>query len=371
MIELLALAALTLQTHPFEGLDVGDRIEVTFTSRRRMTGWIKSIKKDRRSLRLDVSHDFPDLKGTMRIESFKVRKIRKLDQIDREAHKLRVDEATRELEKADARRRGREAEAEGVRALSFDGDTVTRRKGAFKVITDAGSGVAERVAADLVEAFGDFSGFFTPPPDGGAGYKVYVYSSERSFARYFVRALNQKWNPISRGFYVPKERTLVLYYDGNYVRLKPFLRHEGFHAYLHGLGVRAPAWFNEGMAVYFETASASRASPNPTRARELKLIGEVDGLVDLDALRKVNYSDYHAKTVTVVQGSLTHTVPRYYAQGWSWIFFLVNQGHPAVLRTYLSGLRAGRSAAEAWTAATEGIDLDGLEAQWRRSLRSP
>jgi len=59
-------------------------------------------------------------------------------------------------------------------------------------------------------------------------------------------------------------------------------------------------------------------------------------------------------------------IPRYYAQLWSWIQFLMSDPkRREILPRYLDGL-AGGDEEEAWSGATRGLDLRALEADWRR-----
>ena len=357
MIELGLM--LLLQADPFDGLKEGDRIEVTFATGRQMTGWITKIGEDHKSLRLDVSHDFPELQGTMKVEAFKVKAVKKLAQIDPEEHKRRVEEAERRLEEGEGQRTGREADQKKIRALPFEGQTLTAQRGPFKLITDTSRPLADGVLDDLESAFKEFAALL--PGGGLPEYAVLIYATEQSFATYYEKVMGWKWEPVYRGFYDPRDRALVLFGDTPGLELKAVVRHEGFHAYFDGFGVASAPWMNEGLAVQFEVGSATRAS-------ELEMVRLGGALVSGEELRAVGHEAFHRTTVAVVRGTTEYTVPRYYAAAGSWCRFLIDSGNGAIFSKILTELKSGRTAGEAWSQATQGLDTAALDDQWRTSL---
>jgi hypothetical protein len=356
---LLILGAV-LQGQVFEGLNKGDRIEVTFSGGRTLIGTVTQLAPDRSSLRLDASDDYPALAGTMKVEAGRVKAVRRLEPLDEATRRARVREARAELERDEAERR---AKLTKLRERPFEGATTTARRGLFAVTTDGGAPLAHQVAADLEAAFADFERFFTGRRDTNVRYGVLVFSSAEAFRAYFELLFGPPANPNLFGFYHASERTLVFFFDGDYERMTIFMRHEAFHAFLAAFGVEAPAWFNEGMATYYETSLSGVPRANPPRAGQLKLLREQKLLLGLEAIRRLSYDEVLNGTLEVQPAG---RIPRYYAQLWSWIQFLMSDPkRREILPRYLEALADGDEAA-AWSAATRGLNADALEAEWRR-----
>ncbi len=168
------------------------------------------------------------------------------------------------------------------------------------------------------------------------------------------------------------------------------LKHEAFHQYIHySTGELPPhSWFNEGFGDYFSGAVVFRntgrikeVETNPWRLPRIQ-----QALADLKHVPL-------EKLVRAEQGEYYQNASLYYAQGWSFVFFLkeceVVARNPAwsrILPTYfetlkssystaVSGLgespsladkgKAGEKArAEALEAAFAGVDFKQLESAW-------
>lgn len=356
------LLALAIQEHPFEGLKKGDRIQVNYAGGDRLTGWITTIARDRKTLGLDVSHDYPEIKGVMRVEAARVDSIRKLEAADPEEQARRVAAAGAELAASEARRKERELLFKKVAALPFEGTVSTAKRGVFTVTSDAGPVMAAKVAEHLVKIFEDYDGFLKGR-DPERTFSVLLYSSEKAFATYWEQATGQPFMATLRAFYYPHDNALVLWYGEDDQLLMGQLRHEAFHAFVHGLRVHPPAWFNEGMAVHFETSTSAAVAANEKRSFELGLLKKAGALVSREKLMAVGHKDY----MFAAQKIDTYQVPLYYAQGWSFVRFMMSDpARRGILSRFFSALKEGKEDAEAWAAASKGVDVAALEKEWEQ-----
>lgn len=357
------LLVLLIQSRAFESFEKGDLIQVTLVGGRKMSGWIKAMSKDHQSIQLDISYEFPEMEGTVLVEARNVKSVAALEEIDPAEQTRRVAAAKARLEEQEKLRAAHELDLKKTEALEFVGTPETVEDPPFTVRTDAGTDVARAVLRTLKDAFAEYGRTFRGARDAEMKYRVLVYSSRDSYKTYYERVHGREWTDSNRAFYTYADQTLVLLDLRDDDALSTDVRHEAFHAFLHSFWVDAPAWFNEGLATYFESPGGANAD----RSKELSLLKEAGAFDPLKALRRVGYKDYAYETITVGQ----YRVPRYYAQGWSFVRYLMEDGdRRRVLTRYLGALQDGSSDDEAWTQSLREIDEAKLEADWERARRN-
>jgi hypothetical protein len=177
----------------------------------------------------------------------------------------------------------------------------------------------------------------------------------------------------SAGYWSPKENELVFFFeDKDAIRV---LYHEAFHQYIHhAFGELAPhIWFNEGHGDYFAGFEyRGRFVPGrfTWRRKPIRDAIAAGSTVPLAKFLRYTRAQYYSSP------SLC------YAQGWALIFYLRHTrkaGYRKILPTYFEALKrelgalrkkdhgAMRKALDkALEEAFEGIDLDKLEADWKR-----
>ncbi len=172
------------------------------------------------------------------------------------------------------------------------------------------------------------------------------------------------------------------------------LYHEAFHQYIfYSVGRLAPhSWFNEGYGDYFSGAEfdssgkVRKIGPNPWRISHIKRVlrsGAEEKWKDIIRYEQSKFYEPQRRS-------------KCYSQAWSMIYFLNSKevaDHPAwslILPTYFETLKAShraemellseadrgdesltepanlRSREKAVAAAFEGVDLDEIQASWRR-----
>jgi hypothetical protein len=102
---------LLLQTDPFEGLQPGERVEITLRSGHTISGSVARLNGT--GAALDVSESFPDVVGTMKVRRADAMTVRRLAPMSAEARAAAetARERSREsLEEENRRRRAREAD---------------------------------------------------------------------------------------------------------------------------------------------------------------------------------------------------------------------------------------------------------------------
>ena len=117
------------------------------------------------------------------------------------------------------------------------------------------------------------------------------------------------------GVFVPWSREFLLFCREENKETLETLVHEGFHQYLHNLVQKAPHWFNEGMASYFESVDFAGGEtgiglPVKIRVEWMNSVRHVnETLGDLMKLSPAEFMD-------------RRRVSDHYAQSWALCHFL-------------------------------------------------
>jgi hypothetical protein len=98
----------------FEGVESGERVEITLKNKYAFTGWCIEISTDRKIITLDVSHDYPDVKGTIsfsRHNIVRIKELRQLNGVAREEMIKQINESRDRLAAAEKKRKQRDEDA--------------------------------------------------------------------------------------------------------------------------------------------------------------------------------------------------------------------------------------------------------------------
>ena len=146
------------------------------------------------------------------------------------------------------------------------------------------------------------------------------------------------------------------------------LFHEAFHHYLDQHVPDAPLWFHEGFAEVFEAAelrgAGAELAVHRDHRRAVRDPGRLVPLPELLSLSPEQFNDPERQQDA-------------YAQSWSLAYWLLtNRVADAELRerlhafprTFCAALRQGRSADDAFRAATGGLSPAEIEPLWRAGL---
>jgi len=149
-------------------------------------------------------------------------------------------------------------------------------------------------------------------------YPVYIFSGKQGFHEYlseFSALMGEVPDQVA-GLYLPLLKQLALWHLPEREEMLDVIRHEGFHQYLDRLMPEAPIWFNEGLAVYHETAVNRRGKlhfgePHPYY---LKVLGEKE-LVPLETFLSWSRAEFY------------EAAPLSYAEAWAFMH-LLKEGKP-------------------------------------------
>lgn len=100
------------QPNPFAQVKRGDRIEIHLKNKYTFTGWCLEFSEDRSKLTLNISHDYPDVEGSIVFKSRNVKRVKKLRPLSgsaREEMNRQIEEAQKRLEEAEKRRLRKDA----------------------------------------------------------------------------------------------------------------------------------------------------------------------------------------------------------------------------------------------------------------------
>ena len=223
---------------------------------------------------------------------------------------------------------------------------------------DANNRAFDRLLPPLRGAFAELLPPFSDAPDVAV---VRVTASELMYQRYAGE--KTEW---AAGIYVPLRRELVMRQGLSLDETLRVFKHESLHQYLHGAfaGITAPAWFNEGHAVYFEAASLKPGGsivfePHPVfhdlARKNLPAFAE-----RIPALLAMSYADFYAGSDDDRRLN--------YALAWSFIYYLRNGApkesstpHADIIPFFIETLRETGDPAEATEILLETFDLEKLQ----------
>ena len=202
---------------------------------------------------------------------------------------------------------------------------------------------------------------------------VYVFRDREGFAN-FGRAIGIGSTENALGYYMPSYRILVFYEQTEDVKLGlsrdtvETLLHEAFHQWMHLQMDDAPAWLNEGMAEYFSIgAKIGRRSleyavvPERYPSRLSNIRDALKGVFDPPwGARRLLRAD-HSTFMTAGQAAVN------YAHAWSLVHYLgATKPRRKLLVSYFQALRGGATRLEAFDQVFGALDLDALDADWKR-----
>ncbi|MBI4575274.1 MAG: DUF1570 domain-containing protein [Planctomycetes bacterium] len=246
-------------------------------------------------------------------------------------------------------------------------ETFTAETEHYVVRTSTDQAFADFIAlrAELIHKL--YTRIFPKVPGGTRKFPIVVHAGE---AEYHAAG----GPPSAGGHYEPLIRKLVLYRYPREEDTLLVLQHEGFHQFLHYYLDDAPQWFNEGVADFFGPSRHVRTERRGEVVREgmeirtnpwrLELIqravtsGRVRRFRDLMLMSQAELYDREWAGI-------------HYAQSWSIIYFLCewqDRKYFPILKRYFQVLREGDGQEEAFAKSFGKVDLEALEAEWRRCV---
>jgi hypothetical protein len=213
----------------------------------------------------------------------------------------------------------------------------------FEVCRDVGV----LIGTTMQECRKVFLGKRTMPP-----IRVFVFSGRESYMKYAADAGSDIEH--SAGTYIPFTREIVLCVPE--IQGDSFWRtvkHETFHAFLHGLTEGAPPWYSEGWALWFENGRSRGEATlvDGVSADRIETIRQFGGVKILAPLEKF---------MVMEPKEFTASARLHYAQAEALIQFLNKEKSrwKQPLRQYGEGLFSGQSAQEAYDVHWKHLIFD-------------
>ena len=194
---------------------------------------------------------------------------------------------------------------------------------------------------------------------------VIVFKSDPYYNQFKPRRSDGKIDTAVTGYFQAGE-------DVNYITLSTEGEDEQtfrviFHEYVHSIvnthfgKSRIPAWFNEGLAEYYETFAIEddqKVKLGLLQNRHLPLL-QTNRLTPLDTLFKTSNAD--------LLDLGTHSRSLFYAESWALIHYLVQNGKSDGLNKFLTALLKNTPPEQAFKDAFQ-MDYQQMEAELRRYI---
>lgn len=233
--------------------------------------------------------------------------------------------------------------------------------GSYVVRTEVGSNMATLVARHLDDSLPMYEEVFGVPLHRGVEQRVFLFAGDAGLVNYQLETLGTSRS--DAGIFVPELDQMLLANLPDADLLLSVVQHEGWHQYLHEIGVDAPIWFDEGVGEYVGAAEEGRRGLSPGKVRQ----GWVRSLVDpkwkwtpLDEMLALDPHSFQAKA-----GQL-------HLEAWALIHTLLKTEDPArpAFDALCADLGSGVAPDEATKRFLEAVDHKALLERVKRHVRS-
>lgn len=233
----------------------------------------------------------------------------------------------------------------------------------FDIYSNASASQTVDVATELLrmrDAIGQLTKMTVRAP---LRTKVYLFTSERSFAPYRDAAFQQKNAAVGGAFFSSANDNIIMIQADSGEQSLEIVFHELTHYLVANTTRGLPLWFNEGLAEYYSTFKSSGKNVSigkPVREHVLWL--RANPLIPLREL--------FATTQTSRAYNERQRLGAFYAQSWALVHYLL-RGTPeqrAQLSAFLSALDADKPLDQAFSTAFK-MSYDDLERDLKTYVR--
>jgi tetratricopeptide (TPR) repeat protein len=227
----------------------------------------------------------------------------------------------------------------------------------FHIRSDTDAVTTRAVAREVQRAWRTYERVLGPieiAPD--APFPVFLFSGAATYHAYASSALSAD-RQHTAGLFSRDRQVLLVWNTPSSDTLFATLRHEVLHQYLDARIGAVPTWLNEGLAEYYEIATAERGlpalgEPHPAHVPRLRALAAVP---DLRALIRSTPEAFHASG------------ERSYPLAWGLVHFLQHSTLDRRRRfeSLWAELEAGADGTTALDRAFAGVDWDA----WNRAFR--
>jgi len=232
----------------------------------------------------------------------------------------------------------------------------------YVILTNAGAALARETALHMDAIFEEYEKRLLFREKIAVRFVVKVFATEDEYREHDAPH-------DSVAYFRSATRELVTFADRNRERMFSSLYHEGMHQFLHFYIPDPPAWFDEGLAMYFETA-VWRGSA--TRGGKAYLVGG-----KLQEAARIVKEGVASGALPPVRKLLTMPAVEFYdvdaaanyAKSWALTHMMIESGDRLLLemwKDYFVALRDGATHEEANRVFFKGNNIDIIEGMLRK-----
>ncbi|MBN2491895.1 MAG: DUF1570 domain-containing protein [Planctomycetes bacterium] len=230
----------------------------------------------------------------------------------------------------------------------------------YLVCSDIDRAVCAEAAKVLEDAYRAYNAHIRRIQPDDRRFRVYLFSGQAGFLAHCRDALGSA--PVNAaGVYSPVLKQLLIWNLPDRASMMRTVRHEGFHQYLDRILNDPPVWLNEGLAVYYETATHVVGRWKTGEVRH-DLLKRLDGALRSHPIKEI---------VRLSPAAFYRRAPATYAEAWALVHFLLHPPKP--YRSVFDELFAELSKEGATAAAVDRmlakVDLDAMDAAFRLYLK--
>ncbi|MEE8105168.1 MAG: DUF1570 domain-containing protein [Planctomycetota bacterium] len=183
----------------------------------------------------------------------------------------------------------------------------------YHIVSDVDLSVCVQAGRNLERMYSMYVKRLARPADigGDRRFKVYLFAGQDGYLSYY-KDLVQRNAAGSAGLYSPLLKQLLIWSTPRRSDMMDTVKHEGFHQFLDRVLPNAPRWFNEGLAVYYESASVKHGRVKLGGFREdCRATLQEHGFVPLDKFFRLD------------DAAFMKNAPLHYAQSWALIYIML------------------------------------------------
>ena len=188
----------------------------------------------------------------------------------------------------------------------------------YDILTTHSPQLASEIAERLEVVFGSYTILFQSDEVSQVRFTVRVFRDRSEFLN-FARASGIQGAESAGAIFSPRNREILSFYRGRKSEMFASLYHECFHQFIHHFLAYVPVWFDEGLAMCYETAQVDVARGVVQFGKKQEAFAEViqhahlaGNYPHLGTLVRMDHETFYKR------GAVLN-----YADAWSFCYFLM------------------------------------------------
>jgi hypothetical protein len=231
----------------------------------------------------------------------------------------------------------------------------------YHVLSNIDRITCKRAAKLLEDAYRAYNVHLARVKKTGERLKVYLFAGRAGYRAYSEATLGDK-DAKEAGCYSPWLRQLLIWNSPERHFMMQVVRHEGSHQFVHAALGYVPAWFDEGLAEYHETAEYRNGSwmIGKVRPDHLRHLDPEEKILRLSVFTRMDDRRFYRKNAR-----------RNYAQAWAFMHFIRHgpRKYRPIFEEIIDGLTHKEPAGVVTKRVLGRFDLAAMDTAFRTYVK--